>query len=783
MSGVDLPQEYNLNSTNELCSTLTQTPSQEVETTYTLFNIEDLTPVVDLTDDDLILVNVRSGGTYVTKNINIRNLVNYLESIGISSPEDGATGPIGIQGSTGATGETGATGITGPIGVGQQGLTGTTGATGDVGATGPTGPTGPIGVGQQGLTGTTGATGPDGLQGTTGATGSNGLNGSTGATGANGPGIDFKGYIDTIADPVEDYLPSDAENGNAYLIGSYTGSAIPELIGDTNFLAIWNTDVTLFSVPLASLSTGQWIYGGPMTGTNGPPGPEGATGIDGPAGATGIDGLEGTTGATGPDGQQGTTGATGVDGPEGATGITGSTGPEGPVGATGIDGPEGATGPRGATGISGLMGPPGATGLDGVNLVQVSSTNQSNAILFSSATAPSYLERVERDTKLNYISSTGTLTVDNIKIKQLLTASNLKYPTTDGTTGQVLATNGANELGFITIEGSGSSSNSFVVVDSLPTTAIFGDTCALTIDAAPYFYNGLEWRKFATVSVGNPIDPTPPDPDFDRYLFRTPFNANDGSDGLYDYASGSNPVTITTGGDTSRLPTINPIVNKFGGGSARFQQGTPNSMKYENVEMDITGNFTIEFWIYVTNDYTSTNNTVLSFGILDNNNFTFPTGGLWEFSQSYDDMYFYFTEDGVTNSRRNLYFNSLNSNAWNHVVIMRKGTNVYSFMNGQQSDNEDNYLDSMTVVNDLYVGGTTGLPDGQRDSVNLLSNFEGFLDDIRITNKAEYNESGFFPPSSEHPFTQQRISTSVVKNALESSYDFNEFKTNLLGLL
>ena len=345
MSGVDLPQEYNLNSTNELCSTLTQTPSQEVETTYTLFNIEDLTPVVDLTDEDLILVNVRSGGTYVTKNINIRNLVNYLESIGISSPEDGATGPIGLQGATGISGtpgETGATGITGPIGVGQQGL--------------------------------------------------------TGATGVNGPGIDFKGYIDVIADPVEDYLPSDAQDGDAYLIGSYTGSTITELLGDTNFLAIWNTDVTLFTVPLASLSTGQWVYGGPMTGPEGAPGPEGATG---------------------------------------------------PIGSTGADG---ATGPRGASGISGLMGPPGATGQDGVSLVQVPSTNQSNAILFSAEVAPSYLEQVERDTKFNYISSTGTLTVDNIKIKQLLTISNLKYPSADGANGQVLATNGANELGFITID-------------------------------------------------------------------------------------------------------------------------------------------------------------------------------------------------------------------------------------------------------------------------------------------------------------------------------------------
>lgn len=83
----------------------------------------------------------------------------------------------------------GATGATGPTGpAGPQGIQGIQGPTGATGPTGPTGPQGP-----KGDTGDTGPTGPQGLQGIqgvkgdTGDTGPQGPQGIQGPTGATGP--------------------------------------------------------------------------------------------------------------------------------------------------------------------------------------------------------------------------------------------------------------------------------------------------------------------------------------------------------------------------------------------------------------------------------------------------------------------------------------------------------------------------------------------------------------------------------------------------------------------
>lgn len=119
----------------------------------------------------------------------------------------GATGPTGPTGATGPTGPsygptgpTGATGLQGPTGsTGATGPTGATGATGATGVTGATGPTGPAGEqGAQGLKGDIGPTGP------TGATGAQGIQGATGATGPSG---------DTVFNPYNVYVRSNAVGG------------------------------------------------------------------------------------------------------------------------------------------------------------------------------------------------------------------------------------------------------------------------------------------------------------------------------------------------------------------------------------------------------------------------------------------------------------------------------------------------------------------------------------------------------------------------------------------
>jgi hypothetical protein len=228
----------------------------------------------------------------------------------------------GTPGPTGPQGPIGLTGATGPQGI--QGLTGATGSQGPIGLTGLTGPTGPQGIqgltGATGLTGPTGATGPQGIQGLTGATGSQGPIGLTGSAGTNG---------------------INGTNGTSVINST--------VIGDSLFI---------------TLSSGQILNVGYVTGATGAQGSIGLTGVTGPQGPIGLTGL---TGATGPQGPIGLTGATGPQGPIGLTGLTGATGLTGPTGVTGPQGIQGLTGATGATGSQGPIGLTGLTGAAGIN--------------------------------------------------------------------------------------------------------------------------------------------------------------------------------------------------------------------------------------------------------------------------------------------------------------------------------------------------------------------------------------------------------------------------------
>jgi hypothetical protein len=93
----------------------------------------------------------------------------------------------------------------------------------------------------------------------------------------------------------------------------------------TNGISVTNTSVIGDSL-LITLSNGQIINAGYVTGN------QGIQGVQGLTGATGPIGLTGATGPTGPQGSIGLTGATGPIGLTGATGATGLTGANGQVG-------------------------------------------------------------------------------------------------------------------------------------------------------------------------------------------------------------------------------------------------------------------------------------------------------------------------------------------------------------------------------------------------------------------------------------------------------------------
>jgi hypothetical protein len=201
------------------------------------------------------------------------------------------------------------------------------------------------------------------------ANGTPGPQGPAGTNGSNGT----NGISVTNTTIIGDSLFTTLSNGQiinaGYVTGAQgaTGAAGANGTNGTNGISVTNTTVIGDSL-FTTLSNGQIINAGYVTGAQGMQGLTGATGPQGPIGLTGATGAQGPiglTGATGAAGPIGLTGATGPAGPQGPTGLTGATGPIGLTGATGATGPQGIQGLTGATGATGPQGPIGLTGAVG----------------------------------------------------------------------------------------------------------------------------------------------------------------------------------------------------------------------------------------------------------------------------------------------------------------------------------------------------------------------------------------------------------------------------------
>jgi hypothetical protein len=274
------------------------------------------------------------------------------------------------------------------------------------------------------------------LQGPTGTTGPTGDPGATGATGAAG------------ADG------ADGADGRTILNGTAAPTSGAGVDGD-----FWlDTITTTIYGPKAA---GAW----PGTGVS----------LVGPAGAAGADGADGAAGAAG------AAGADGADGADGRTILNGTADPTS-QGVNGdfyintttntIFGPKAAgawgtgvslVGPAGADGADGADGAPGATGAAGTN-----GTNGQGVP--TGGTTGQYLRKTS---STDYATAWDTLTLTDLGI-------------TDGTTGQVLTTNGSGGFTFTTVSGGGGGATN---LDGLTDVVITGPVSTGQV----LKYNGSNW--------------------------------------------------------------------------------------------------------------------------------------------------------------------------------------------------------------------------------------------------------------------------------------------------
>ena len=87
---------------------------------------------------------------------------------------------------------------------------------------------------------------------------------------------------------------------------------------------------------------------------------------------------------------------------------------------------------------------------------------------------------------------------------------------------------------------------------------------------------------------------------------------------------------------------------------------------------------------------------------------------------------------------------TMSTGTWYHLAVVRSSGSINVYFNGTVSSSG-----ALSDTKNLIDGSVTGVYVGT-NSLGANANFDGYIDDLRITQKARYT-SNFTPPSEEFP--------------------------------
>jgi hypothetical protein len=199
--------------------------------------------------------------------------------------------------------------------------------------------------------------------------------------------------------------------------------------------------------------------------------------------------------------------------------------------------------------------------------------------------------------------------------------------------------------------------------------------------------------------------------------------------GIIDAAAKN--VLETVGG-----AAISTAQSKFGGSSMAFD-GTGDYLIFPSAQTQNfvygTGNFTIEFWFYMSALAGSGNYYVLYDGRPSSTSGAYVNLGINNA-----------TPESYVNGATVISGSALSANTWYHFAYARSGSSTKMFINGSQVGST--YTDTTNYLNaaDRPVIGTNGFNVAQY-------NFNGYIDDLRITKGLARYTTTFTPPTQAFP--------------------------------
>ena len=175
---------------------------------------------------------------------------------------------------------------------------------------------------------------------------------------------------------------------------------------------------------------------------------------------------------------------------------------------------------------------------------------------------------------------------------------------------------------------------------------------------------------------------------------------------------------------------ISTAQSKFGGSSMAFDGNGDYVVQPTNINFGYgTGDFTIEFWLYLNT--TSADQTMVS-------NLTSDT--------SVNPHIYYGNGLGIryyTGGANRIIGSALSTSTWYHIAVSRASGSTKMFINGTQTGST--YTDSNNYGTTAPLGIATYWVSGSPGTVSTLN---GYLDDLRITKGYARYTANFTPPTS-----------------------------------
>jgi len=212
-------------------------------------------------------------------------------------------------------------------------------------------------------------------------------------------------------------------------------------------------------------------------------------------------------------------------------------------------------------------------------------------------------------------------------------------------------------------------------------------------------------------------------------------NADGLSDGSTAFVDESNNNhTITANGNAQADTTV----FKYGGGSMQFD-GTGDYLSLPDSDNWNFGSsdFTIEAWLYPVSYTGNTANVMSPVSQWTNGN------RAWVIYVLDTSIKLFITTDSNTQQEIAATSSSINLNQWSHVAVVRESSTVTIYVNGVGLGTGS--IGTSTIYNSTFNLniGTTGNGD--------YGNWNGYIDDLRITKGVARYTANFTPPTDTFP--------------------------------